>query len=234
MIKPVKHRNVSEQVYEQLRDMIYRGELGAGDRLASERDMANLFKVGRPTVRTAVQRLLDQGMVESKRGVGTFVRQQAASIENSPLLQVLNNEDFTIADFMEIRMVLESKSAELAAYRATDEDILRIKKMLEQMSHEKSDRKNSIKTDIGFHMNIVYASKNIVQIHLMKSLYDVQAYAMSYSYSELLSSLNMDDLIDQQHAQIFEFIKNHDSKRACKAMEEHISSILTVCREHGL
>jgi len=81
MIKPVKHRNIADQVYEQLRDMIYRGEIDAGARMMSERDMAANFKVGRPTIRTAVQRLMDQGLVESRRGVGMFVLNQEQVIE---------------------------------------------------------------------------------------------------------------------------------------------------------
>ena len=234
MLKPVKHRNISDQVYEQLRDMIYRGELGPGERLSSERDMASLFKVGRPTVRNAVQRLMDQGLVESRRGIGTFVLPQDQSIEKRPLLKVLNNEAFTIADFLEVRMALESKSAELAARRATDEDIQLITKKIERMDRERIDRKIRISTDISFHMNIAYASKNIVQIHLMKSIYDVQIYAMTYSYRAVLESLRIDDLIDQQHDHIFESIRNHDPKRAREAMEEHITTLLNICRENGL
>jgi GntR family transcriptional repressor for pyruvate dehydrogenase complex len=234
MLKPVKHRNISDQVYEQLRDMIYQGELGPGDRLESERDLAALFRVGRPTVRNAIQRLTDQGLVESRRGVGTFVREQGRSIETSPLLQVLNNENFTIADFLEVRMALESKSAELAAQRATDEDIRRIKERIERMAGERAGQKVRIGTDISFHMNIAYASKNIVQIHLMKSLYDVQAYAMTYSYSSLLESQGIDDIIDGQHNRIFESIRSHNAESAARAMEEHISTLLNICREHGL
>lgn len=234
MLKPVKHRNISDQVYEQLRDMIYRGDLGSGDRLMSERDMAALFKVGRPTVRNAVQRLIDQGLIETRRGVGTFVVDQGRAYEKRPLLQVLNNEAFTIADIQEVRMALETKSAELAARRATDEDICLIKKVMERMNEERIRDNISIETDVSFHMNIAYASKNIVQIHLMKSFYDVQIYAMSYSYSTVLRSLGIDNLINAQHTRIFEAIYQHDPECARKAMELHITTVWEICREHGL
>lgn len=234
MIKPVKHRNISDQVYEQLRDMIYRGQLGPGERLMSEREMALLFKVGRPTVRVAVQKLIDQGLIESRRGVGTFVLDRNQAIEKRPLLHALYGEAYTIADIQEVRMALESKSAELAAKRATDEDIRLIKKCMEQMDREKRDQQLKIKADISFHMNIAYASKNIVQIHLMKNFYDVQDYAMSYSYANVLSSQGIDNLIEQQHTEIFDAIKNHDPASARKAMEVHITTILDVCREKSL
>lgn len=234
MIKPVKHRNIADQVYEQLRDMIYRGEIEAGGRLMSERDMSDLFKVGRPTIRTAVQRLINQGLVESRRGVGVFVLDQEQVVEKRPLLQALNGEVYNIADIQEIRMALEAKSAELAARRATDEDLRLLKKCIERMKRERIEHEIRINTDISFHMNIAYASKNVIQIHLMKSFYEVQTYAMSYSYSNLLESLHIDELIDRQHEEILTSIVKHDPLQARQAMEAHIGTILEICLEHGL
>jgi GntR family transcriptional regulator, transcriptional repressor for pyruvate dehydrogenase complex len=234
MIKPVKHRNIADQVFEQLRDMLYRGEIGAGERLQSERDLSTLFKVGRPTVRTAIQRLIDQGLVESRRGVGVFVLDQEKIVEKRPLLQALNGETYSIADIQEIRMALEMKSAELAAQRATDEDLRLIRKGIERMKRERIEHEIRINTDISFHMNIAYASKNVVQIHLMKSFYEVQTYAMSYSYTKILESLRIDRLIDEQHDAIFQAIADRSPERARQAMETHIGTILEICREHGL
>jgi GntR family transcriptional regulator, transcriptional repressor for pyruvate dehydrogenase complex len=234
MIKPVKHRNIADQVFEQLRDMLYRGEIGAGERMQSERDLSTLFKVGRPTVRTAIQRLIDQGLVESRRGVGVFVLDQEKIVEKRPLLQALNGETYSIADIQEIRMALEMKSAELAAQRATDEDLRLIRKGIERMKRERIEHEIRINTDISFHMNIAYASKNVVQIHLMKSFYEVQTYAMSYSYTKILESLRIDKLIDEQHDAIFQAIADRNPERARQAMETHIGTILEICREHGL
>jgi GntR family transcriptional regulator, transcriptional repressor for pyruvate dehydrogenase complex len=234
MIKPVKHRNIADQVFEQLRDMLYRGEIGAGERLQSERDLSTLFKVGRPTVRTAIQRLIDQGLVESRRGVGVFVLDQEKIVEKRPLLQALNGETYSIADIQEIRMALEVKSAELAAQRATDEDIRLIKRGIERMKRERIKREIRINTDISFHMNIAYASKNVVQIHLMKSFYEVQTYAMSYSYTKVLESLRIEDLIDGQHDAIFLAIVERNPNLARRAMETHIGTILEICKEHSL
>jgi GntR family transcriptional repressor for pyruvate dehydrogenase complex len=234
MIKPVKHRNIADQVFEQLRDMLYRGEVGPGERLMSERDLAALFEVGRPTVRTAMQRLIDQGLVESRRGVGVFVLDQEKIVEKRPLLQALNGETYTVADIQEIRMALEGKSAELAAQRATDEDLRLIRRGIERMKRERIEHEIRINTDISFHMNIAYASKNVVQIHLMKSFYEVQTYAMSYSYTKVLESLRIDELIDAQHDAIFQAIVARNPDSARQAMENHIGTILEICREHGL
>jgi GntR family transcriptional regulator, transcriptional repressor for pyruvate dehydrogenase complex len=234
MLKPIKYRNITDQVYEQLRDMIFRGELNPGQRLMSEREMATFFKVGRPTVKSAIQRLIDQGLVESRRGVGTYVLDHDRAMEKRPLLQVLTNEAFNIVDFQEVRMSLECKSAELAAKRATEEDIYLIHRSKERIDNEMDSGRPLMTSDIRFHMNIAYASKNIVQIHLMKSLYDVQIYAMALAYDTVFSRLEIDHLIQEQHDQIFNAIRAHDPDSARSHMEAHIGTVMAVCRQHGL
>lgn len=231
MIKPITQKTVVDRVYEQLRDMIYRGEIEPGARIMSERELASKFHVGRPTVRNAIQRLTDQGLAVSRRGVGTFV-QDKETIGDKPLLQALNGENFTIAEVQEIRMALEGKSAELAARRGSDQDIRKLKRILEQMREEGlQGRVNTIQTDIIFHMNIAYAGKNIVQIHLMKGFYDLLTYTMSYSITKYFHAKNDGELVDRQHERIYNAIAAHDSKEARIAMEDHIAYVLEVCQE---
>ncbi|MBU2509872.1 FadR family transcriptional regulator [bacterium] len=229
MLKPFKHKKISDQIFEQIRDMIYRGEYSPGQRLMSERDLATLFGVGRPTVREAIQKLIDQGLIESKRGVGAFVLDEKTRYQKTtPLLQILPKEEFSIAEFLEIRMALEAKGAEMAAKRATDEDVLMIEKSLERMrwGSQQESKGMSMSDDIAFHMNIAYASRNMFQIHLMKHIYDVQYYAMEKAYSDLLMSLRIDKLIFQQHENIVQSIKNREPDQARRFMEEHISTVL--------
>jgi len=234
MLKPVKQKKISDQIYEQIRDMIYRGEFNPGQRLMAEREMATLFQVGRPTVRTAIQKLIDQGLIISRRGVGTFVMNETSRRDNQPLLQVLNNEEFTIAEFQEVRMALEVKSVQLAAERATDEDLRRIEKSLGRLRQEIADGDMSMGSDISFHMNITYAGKNIVQIQLMKSFYDLQYSVMDIAYAEVLGPMKIDNLIFEQHLRIVEAIKDRNPTLARDKMEEHIGTVLTICREKGL
>ncbi|MFV0437779.1 MAG: FadR/GntR family transcriptional regulator [Desulfopila sp.] len=234
MIRPVKTKSVADSVYEQLRDMIYRGELVPGARLMAEREMAEMFNVGRPTVRSAIQRLTDMGLVTTRRGVGTFVLEANDSLEKKPFLQLLNGEEFSISAIQEVRMALEGKSAELAAKRATDQDIRKIRRILVQLQEERQIEQMSIGTDIVFHMNIAYASKNIVHIHLMKSFYDVQTYAMSYSYTKVLQPLGIDEKIDRQHQEVVRAIEDRAPLKARQAMEDHIQTILEICEDLGI
>lgn len=233
MLKPIKSVKISDKVYEQLRDMIYRGELRAGEKLMSERDMALALNVGRPTVREAIQKLTEQGLVESRRGVGTFVLGEETRRSNKPLLQLLNGQDFTIVELLEVRLVLESNSAVLAARRATEEDVRIIEQSLNRLL-EARDLERNLDNELSFHMNIAYATKNIVQVHLMKSFYDVLYYGMNLAFPTLIKDEKLDEMTFDQHITIFNAIKNRDPELAGRIMEKHIRVILEICIEKGL
>ncbi len=233
MFKPIKSVKVSDKVYEQLRDMIYRGELRSGEKLMSEREMALALNVGRPTVREAIQKLTEQGLIESRRGVGTFVLGEDTRKSNKPLLQLLNGQDFSIVELLEVRLALESNSAVLAARRATEEDIRIIEQSLNRLL-ESRDLERDLDNELSFHMNIAYATKNIVQVHLMKSFYDVLYYGMNLAFPTLIKDEKLDELTFDQHITIFNAIKNRDPELAGKTMERHIRVMLEICAEKGL
>ncbi len=205
MLKPIRSVKVSDKVYSQIRDMIYRGELRAGEKLSSEREMAQMLNVGRPTVREAMQKLIDQGLIESRRGVGTFVLGEDTRKNNKPLLQLLNGQDFTIVDLLEVRLVLDARNLE-----------------------------RNLDNELSFHMNIAYAAKNIVHVHLMKSFYDVLYYGMNLAFPTLIKDQKLDEMTFDQHITIFEAIKNRNPEEAAKAMENHIGVLLQICVEKGL
>ncbi len=234
MFKPIKSVKISDRVYEQLRDMIYRGELRAGEKLMSERDMAQAFNVGRPTVREAIQKLTEQGLIESRRGVGTFVLGEETRKSKKPLLQLLNGQDFTIVDLLEVRLVLESNSAALAAKRATEQDIRIIEQSLNRLLDTRYSPERDLDDELSFLMNIAYATKNIVQVHLMKSFYDVLYYGMNLAFPTLIKDEKLDELTFDQHITIFKAIENRNPELAGETMESHIRILLEMCIQKGL
>ena len=234
MFKPIKSVKISDRVYEQLRDMIYRGEIRAGEKLMSERGMAQALNVGRPTVREAIQKLTEQGLIESRRGVGTFVVSEDTRKDNKPLLQLLNGQDFTIVDLLEVRLVLESNSAALAAKRATEQDIRIIEQSLNRLLDTRYSSERDLDDELSFHMNIAYATKNIVQVHLMKSFYDVLYYGMNLAFPTLIKDEQLDEMTFDQHTTIFKAIENRNPELASEIMEKHIRVLLEMCIEKGL
>lgn len=170
-LEPIKPKKISDQVFEQIRELIFRGELKPGDQLMPERDMADTLNVSRTTVRNAINKLVVLGLLEHKQGHGTFVQSPESRSEN-PLAAAMASEDATLGDLLEVRMGLECNSAALAAQRAQDKDIEFMEKSLAEMREEVKAGRLGSEADTAFHMAIAYATKNPVQIYLMKNFYD--------------------------------------------------------------
>jgi DNA-binding FadR family transcriptional regulator len=116
----------AEQIIENLRDQIARGELSRGSRLPSERVIAEHFEVSAPTVRESIRALASMGLVESRHGSGTYVTARPADVVASSLATAAQLGDATVAEIIELLAVLNLRAAELAIPNATEEDLDRL------------------------------------------------------------------------------------------------------------
>ncbi|HKJ65711.1 MAG TPA: GntR family transcriptional regulator, partial [Desulfopila sp.] len=134
-LKPIKPKRISDQVFEQIRELIYKGTFAPGQQITPERNLAASMQVSRTSVRNAINKLVTMGMLEHRQGQGTFV----ASPENrrgNPLAAAMATEEATLDDLLEVRLGLETNAAELAARRATEQDLLAIEKSLQEMEED--------------------------------------------------------------------------------------------------
>ncbi len=226
MLKPIRPKRVSDQVFEQLRDLIFKGRFKPGEQLTTEREMAEALGVSRPTVREAIHKLMALGLVENRQGQGTFVKQAADSSRSNPLAAFIKGQDASLTDLLEVRLGLECNAVALAARRATDEDIRELEQCLAGMTRAIKEGNLGHEEDITFHMAIAYATRNTVHIHIMKSLYDLLFYGIKENLQHLYTEpLNLDRIL-HQHAQIFDAIRRHDPDAGFLAMKEHITYVL--------
>jgi len=234
MLKPIKPKRMSDQVFEQLKDLIFRGHLKPGERLMTERELAQNLGVSRPTVREAISKLVTVHLLEHRQGQGTFVNLPTASADKNPLAAVLNGQDASLMDLLEVRLGLECNAVALAARRATEEDIREIEKIVQEMSVAVSEGNLGSEADITFHMALAYATKNIVQIHIMKSLYDLLFYAIQENLQHLYTEpMNLDKVL-QQHTDILNAIRQRDPDEAYAAMKRHITFVVDYFRERNI
>ncbi|MEA1960091.1 MAG: FadR/GntR family transcriptional regulator [Bacillota bacterium] len=157
---------------EQLKEMIKRGELKPGNKLPSERDMAESLGVSRASVREALTALEAIGILDIRPGEGTFVRQTNDQETFEPLALVLAVEQNPGAQMMEVRRVLESESAALAAERASQEDLNKIDKSLKKMKAS-STVQEAVAADLRFHFAIAEATKNTILLRIMNTVADL-------------------------------------------------------------
>jgi len=228
-LTPIKPKRISDQVFEQLRELIFRGELKPGQQLTPERELASAMDVSRTSVRDAINKLVVMGFLEHKQGQGTFVRSRD-SIENNPFALAMETQDATLEDLLEVRMGLECNAAALAAQRAVDKDIHFLEKSIRDMKEEVDSGRMGTEADVSFHMAISYATKNPFQIYMMKNFYDYLFIGIKENLHHLYQDpANIAEII-RQHREILETIRRHDPQQAKNAMEQHIHFVLTFFR----
>jgi GntR family transcriptional repressor for pyruvate dehydrogenase complex len=224
-LKPIKPKRISDQVFEQLRELIFRGELKPGEQIMPERELAEALGVSRTSVRDAIRKLVVMGFLDQKQGQGTFVCGTEA-IQKSPLAVAMENQDASLTDLLEVRMGLETNAAALAALRADEKDIHFLEKSLQELEDQVRQGELGNEADVSFHMAITYATKNPVQIYLMKTFFDFLFIGIKENLRYLYEDPKNIDQIFEQHVTIIQAIKDRDPEGASAAMRSHINFVM--------
>lgn len=228
---PVKKQQISDLVFEQLRESIYRGELKIGEKLPSERELAEVMLVSRSSVRKAIGRLVDMGYVAHRAGYGTFVKLPKARDLNNPLAYTMSPNQSSLDELMEVRIGLECQGVALAAARANEMDIALLEAAFSEMNEMHQDREMAKDADMKFHMGIAYATHNSVHVDLTRRFYDYMFHGINKLHMLLYEKNNNLEIIDQQHFKILDAIKCKDGESASRYMLQHITFLRSFLRE---
>lgn len=223
--REIKPKKIADQVFEQIQELIYRGKIKAGEQLLPERELAEALNVSRNSVREAINKLIERKLVENRQGTGTFVRMPQPGQQDNPLSSVLG-DDVSAQELLEFRLGLECNAAVLAARKATSEDIVQLNSVMDNMRRMVKEGSMGHEEDVRFHMGIAYATKNRVQIHMMKRFYDLLYYGIWKSHMFLYQERPNLEAILSQHGKILEAIRNHDTQMAFDVMREHIKYVM--------
>lgn len=215
---PIKKVTIADEVVNQVKQMIINGHLKPGSRLPSEHELAEMFSVGRTSIREALKALDALGLLE-KTQQGTYLR-ESVDFPLKELYLKLIIRKHTIDQLYEARMLLEGMIAQLAAERATDEDIASMQKYLDRMYTDNLEQ--YIQADISFHVAIAEAADNYVVFEIYQVIWEL----LTESQDEIV---RLDGLIErsrEQHKAIFEAIKNHDSRASRRLMDDHVNYLV--------
>jgi GntR family transcriptional regulator, transcriptional repressor for pyruvate dehydrogenase complex len=219
-IDPERSGTTSENVVKQLREMIQKGQLRAGDRLPPERDLAKLLNVSRPTLRAGIRSLAAVGVLQSRQGAGTFVVEtdDSPTLDSSPLRLMAALHGFTSMEMFEARRSLEMAIAGLAAERATGDQMASLAEELAGMFASLEEPEQYLVHDMRFHQMVAAASGNRILTALMNMvatiLYDVRSKTVKRA-TDLKESAEM-------HRQIYRAIRDRNSEAARNAMRDHL------------
>lgn len=220
-LRPLARPRLYEQVVSRLREHVASSGLHAGDRLPPERQLADRFGVSRASVRQAIAVLEVQGLVEVRHGGGTYLRQETWSSE--PVDELLARQR-RLPDVLDAREALETKTAELAARRRTDEDLGEIDGALTQMRAEVRAGHLGLDGDRRFHTAVTTAAHSALLTEFMQRI----AEDIAESRAESLRQPRRPQHSLDQHVRIAEAIRAQDSRAALSAMRRHLRTVSRV------
>lgn len=220
-IKQITHKKISDIVFDQLKEMIINQEWAPGDKIPSENEIAKMMSVSRVSVRSALQRLASIGIIESRQGEGTFVCEysSARQLEHLTPLLMLSQVDYkALAEF---RMILECKNAFLAAQRCTPELLKELNKNYNKYEKSTNKGKENIEVDVDFHLLIAQATQNpfIIEVFSILKNYLIMGISKYQTFAGVESGV-------RYHKAILDAIKEKDSEKAYKIMEEHLKETI--------
>ncbi len=230
-LKIRKRQTLADQLYGQILEQIVSNTLRRDERLPSENRIAAAFGVSRPVVREALRKLQEDGLVEARRGVGTFVRRRPPEklIEYTAAGSVAG-----LMRAMEARITVENATARMAALRASAPDLARIETTLQTLEASMQARTPSVEADYQFHRAIAAASGNEVFIRMLDCTRE--AIEQGIDVAQKLTREGSQARIDAvmcEHRAILEAIRAGDSEAAGVSMSYHLLQARTRITDHA-
>ena len=230
----IKQQRLSDAIARQLETMILEGVLKPGEKMPAERDLAQQLAVSRPSLREALQKLENAGLLESRHGGGTFVRNAIASPLTEPLVEVLARHPQAALDFIALRSTLEGMSAADAARRGTAEDRAMLTARFEAMetAHRSPELAGTVEdeVDADFHIAIAEASHNIILLHVMRGLLEMIRKDVVFNRAQVYAEPGARETLLGQHRAIYDAIMARDPEAAQAAAEAHMGHVGRVLR----
>lgn len=223
----VQSEKLSLAVMRQIELLILRGILRPGERLPSERELAERMGVSRPSLREAISNLQEQGLLTAKAGSGIYVAEVLGSAFSPSLIRLFGNHDEAVFDYLSFRRDMEGLAAERAARLGSDSDLKVVQTILDKMeaAHASNAAEDEAHLDAQFHMAIIEASHNVVMLHMMRSMFDLLRQGVFYNRQVMYQQRTTRDAILDQHRAINTALQKRDPAGARQAIEDHLSFV---------
>jgi len=225
MFKEAKQNRIFQDVVEQIQDTILEGKLKPGDKLPPEREMREMFRSSRGTIREALRILEQKGLINIKTGVsgGAVVNALNTNQISESLDLLIRYQRVSLRDLAEFREGVEGLVAGLAAERATNNDIDRLEQLLVEaeshLEHGISHWDEFIKVDNNLHLALAQIAGNPIYESILKTVYEnIRLY-----FSRFLPK--KDELLRENYKDIWEIVgavKNREAAKANLLAQNHV------------
>lgn len=229
ILNSIDKKDVVSIVFEQLKEQITNGNWKPGAKIPSESQLVQQLNVSRVSVRSAIQRLRDIGIIVTYQGKGSFVSNDIDKFGLNEMKLVMNLSKDEFLDMMVFRQTIEFKCIELAVELADEEDLDEIKLALDKMLQHKDHYKKYSEADFNFHLAIAKASKNKVFYEIFLSI-----KGFYYHYLEELNrviGITLESV--EVHVQIYQAIKSKDAVKAKELLSGAMNENIRIMNEDG-
>ncbi|QOD60974.1 FadR family transcriptional regulator [Polaribacter haliotis] len=218
--------NVQKDIISKIKDLINFKNLEPGDKLPSERMLSEKFEVSRSNVREAIQKLEFYGLLKSIPQSGTFVANIGVIAMNGMIDDILRLDDPDFKSLVETRILLELKTARLAALRRTEEDLSDMKNALDAYEEKVINGEDAVQEDLLFHLSIAKASGNSSLNNFMLIIIP-EIITNFEKYHVCDKGLAQEGI--KEHLEIYKAIEKGDPKLAKQKMKDHFKVLYQYC-----
>jgi GntR family transcriptional regulator, transcriptional repressor for pyruvate dehydrogenase complex len=223
IFRSIKGKRAFEEIADQIRELIFTGVLKPGDKLPSERELAEQFGAGRMVLREALRILENAGFLNIRQGSegGAFVKNADMSVVSRSFSDLLRLGNVSIQNLTEARLGIEKTVIEVAAFRADDRDFELLERNIEEAELLISRGLRPRENNVNFHLLLARASKNPVFEIISQSVMDM----VSYFLQKLTPDMDYIKGILIYHRDIVDALKRKDSDMARVKLEDHLLEV---------
>lgn len=218
-ITPIKKVNAVEQVFDQMQGLLIDGTWRTGDKLPSENELSETFGVSRMTIRQAMQKLKALGLIETRTGSGSYVREINPEDSLQDLIPLMYIGGPSQRHVFQFREMIESESVRLATPLTDEKSLQKLQRILDKMKKaaESDDGKAFSEYDLKYHMAIVKLTGN----PLMVKAYEILQNVLEESMVSVIEKMKYSPGLGF-HARILDAMKKKDAALAEQLMRDHI------------
>lgn len=221
--EPVKRQKLSDQVFDQLWQMIVSGELAPGDSVPSERMLMENFAVGRPAVREALQALANKGVITISHGERSRVNDLSATMALRQVDDIakllLSAEPSNVEHLRQVRKILEAGTVQIAAANRNDDDLRQLRQLVDKQKRQLNNPKGFIETDIAFHTAVANTSRNPL-LHAVT--FAMLTWLFEY-HEPLLHWTGREETTLLEHEKLVDHLEARNETAAAALMREHLN-----------
>jgi GntR family transcriptional repressor for pyruvate dehydrogenase complex len=226
ILTKTENKFIQKDIISKIRDLINKKNLEPGDKLPSERQLSEKFGVSRSNVREAIQKLEFYGLLKSIPQSGTFVANIGAIAMNGMIEDILRLEEPDFKSLVETRILLELKTARLAALRRSEEDLIEMRNNLDAYNEKVLKGEDAVQEDLLFHLAIAKAAGNSTLNTFM--LIITPGIITNFEKYHVCDK-NQPVIGIKEHEAVFEAIKNKDPEAARQKMKDHFKILYQYC-----